>query len=583
MKILKDLGWFFRKEKRSYILGIASLFAISVLNLIPPMILGNVIDQITESSLTPVRLAYGIGVLLLTALAMYALRYLWRIFIFGTSFRLENEMRNTLFEHFTKMSASFYHQHRVGDLMAHATNDLKSVQAVAGSGVLQLADSALSGLTVLFAMFFGINWKLTIVAVLPMPLLVIGSQYLSKRLHKSFNVAQEAFSEMNNRVLENINGMKVTKTFGQEAFEIDNFKGIVDDVYKKNLKVTRYDAVFDPMVIMIITLSMILTFSVGVYLVSRGEITTGNFVTFINYIHQLTWPMMAIGFMFNTMNRGHVSYERIQKLLDMPQDIMNKDGASYNIPKGNIEFTIDTFRYPDQDDIRHVEDVSFVLNAGETLGIVGKTGSGKSTIIKLLLREYDIYEGSILFGGTSIKDYDVSHYRDAFGYVPQDPFLFSMSILDNIRFGNPDATLEDVRNAARVADVDEDIQGFEQRYDTVIGERGVSLSGGQKQRIAMARAILLNPECLILDDALSAVDAKTEEIILGNLKSLRQDKTTIIIAHRFSALQHAQNILVMDDGHVVESGNHFELMRNMGWYAEIFKLQEFSKEAKSHE
>lgn len=578
MKILSDLSWFFKKEKKSYISGILALLGISILNLIPAKIMGNIIDSIKDKTLTPQTLVMGVGGFLLCAVMMYILRYLWRIFIFGTAFRLENELRNDLFKHFTKMSPAFYQQHRTGDLMAHATNDLKSVQAVAGQGVLQLADSVLSGATVLLAMIFLINWKLTLVAILPMPLLILCSQALSKRLHKTFNVAQEAFSDMNNRVLENINGMKVTKTFGQEVYEVENFKGIVKDVYEKNLRVTRYDAMFDPMIIMIITLCLVLSFIMGIYLINIGDITTGNFVTFVNYIHQLTWPMMALGFMFNTMNRGLVSYERITKLLDIPEDIINHPDALNQAPQGDIHFEVNHFKYPDQEDSANLKHVSFTLNKGETLGIVGKTGSGKSSIIKLLLREYDEFDGTIEFGGIKISQYDVTQYRNAFGYVPQDPFLFSMSIADNIRFGKPDANLDAVRMAAQIADVDKDIIGFEKGYDTLIGERGVSLSGGQKQRIAMARAILMDSECLILDDALSAVDAKTEERILKNLKQLRKHKTTVIIAHRFSALQHAQNIIVLEDGQVIEHGNHKELMLRHGWYAEIFNLQEFSKE-----
>ncbi len=578
MKILRDLFWYIKQEKKSYVIGVSALFLLSLVNLIPARILGHLIDRIGSQSLTSTDLIYGIGVFIGIALLVYLLRYIWRIHIFGTAYRLENQLRNELFAHFTKMSPTFYHQYRVGDLMAHATHDLKSVRAVAGVGILQLCDSLFSGTATLLAMFLLIDVKLTLITIIPMPFLIIGSQVLSKKLHKSFNLAQEAFSEMNNRVLENINGIKVTKTFGQEAAEIKNFGRLVDDVYQKNLNVTRYDALFDPMVIMIIAASLILTFSFGTYYVIKEYISVGQFVTLINYIHQLTWPMMAIGFMYNNLKRGQVSYERITKLLNEPIDIQNQVEAFANIPQGDIDFQVKNFNYPDQIEEVHLTDVNFHLAAGSTLGLVGKTGSGKSTVIKLLLREYDVEQGLIQYGQKVIKDYDVNAYRQAYGYVPQDPFLFSLTILDNIRFGKMEASLAEVRQAAKIAAVDSDIIGFEQGYDTIIGERGVSLSGGQKQRIAMARAILLNPECLILDDALSAVDAKTEEQILANLKTLRQHKTTIIIAHRLSALQHAQEIVVLEHGMIKERGNHAALMAQNGWYAEIFRLQELASE-----
>lgn len=579
MKILKELTWFFKKEKKAYFFGLSALLLISLLSLIPPKLLGYMIDIMEAETMTPTVLLMGIGGFVLVAILMYGLRYVWRIFIFGTAFRLENSMRDSIFKHLTRLSSSFFENRRAGELMALATHDLNSVQAVAGRGVLQMFDSLFSGVSVLLAMFLTISWKLALIAILPMPLLIIASQYLSKKLHKTFHVAQEAFSDMNNRVLENINGIKVTKTFGQERNEINRFKNLSYDVYQKNLAVTRYDALFDPVIIMISTLCIFLTLVAGSYFVFEGEISTGDLATIINYIYQLNWPMMAIGFMFNTMNRGLVSYERISELLNVKPEIINLENENRNIPKGDIEFDIKHFNYPKAEDEDGVglSDVSFNLLSGETLGIVGKTGAGKSTIIRLLLREFDDYDGMIKFGDKLAKDYNLYAYRDGFGYVPQEPFLFSMSIIDNIRFGKPDATVEQVHEAAALADVHRDIMGFEQQYETVIGERGVSLSGGQKQRIAMARAILLNPECLILDDALSAVDAKTEEIILKNLRNIRQDKTTIIVAHRFSALKHAHHILVLDMGSIIERGNHDDLLLAQGWYSQIFKLQEFAQ------
>ncbi|MDF9823674.1 ATP-binding cassette subfamily B multidrug efflux pump [Breznakia sp. PF5-3] len=582
MKIFKHLSWFFKQEKKAYISGIFALFIIAVINLIPPKIMGDMIDEISSKSLTKESLIISIVILLVNAALIFVMRYVWRICIFGAAFRLERILRLRLFEHFTKMSASFFQKYRVGDLMAHATNDLKSIQRVAGAGVLQFADAVMTGCSVLFAMMFGIHFKLTLITLLPMPLMIIGSQLLSKRLHTTFTVAQQAFSSMNNRVHESITGVKVTKTFGQEKEEVEKFHDETMDVYKKNMKVVIYDAGFDPLIEVIVVLCYIFLFVFGAQFIQSGEITVGNLVTLVNYMNMLIWPMLAFGFLYNTIERGNVSYERIQNLLIIKPDIKDKENAIDEVPSGNIEFEVKKFTYDPK--LKPVlQDIIFTLPQGETLGVVGKTGAGKTTLIKLLLREYDHYQGTIIFGSHEINDYKLNSYHAAIGYVPQDQFLFSSTIEDNIRFGNTHASHEDVIAAAKMAAVHDDIIGFSEGYDTVIGERGVSLSGGQKQRIAIARALILNPEVLILDDSLSAVDAKTEEMILEALKENRKGKTTIIVAHRFSAIKHSHLILVMDEGKIVERGIHDELITKDGWYGKIYDQQELYEGGEHHE
>lgn len=580
MRIFKELGWFFKEEKWSYFWGIIALLIIAILNLIPPLIMGELIDLIDSGTLTSPKLITMLLYIIVLAFIVYALRYVWRICIFGAAFRLERNMRGSLFKHFTKMDSTFYHEHRVGDLMAHATNDLKSVQRVAGGGVLQLADALMTGIFVIAAMAFTIHWKLTVVALLPMPIMIIGSQILSKKLHITFAKAQEAFSDMNNRTHEAVSGIKVTKTFGQEEAEIQRFKEETEDVYQKNMAVTKYDAAFDPLIMIVIVLCFILVFLVGALLIKDGELTIGQLVAFVSYTHLLIWPMLAFGFLYNTVERGNVSYERIKTLFKMQSDIKNIEQPILIKPKGNIQVDIGSYTYPNEE-VPVLQNINFTLQQGETLGIVGKTGSGKTTLIKLLLRDYDT-SGTILYDGHDIKEYHLDTLHQTIGYVPQDQFLFSTTIEDNIRFGNIEASLEEVQQAAKIACVHEDIMGFEEAYKTIIGERGVSLSGGQKQRIAIARALLLNPEILILDDALSAVDAKTEESILEALKNNRQHKTTIIVAHRLSAINHARLILVLEEGRIEERGNHASLLNNQGWYAEIFSKQELYKEVEQH-
>ena len=579
MGVLKKLFWFFKKEKWSYIIGILSLLLIAILNLLPVKIIGKLTDYIDTHTLTAELLFWCVISLLFLALTIYGLRYLWRICIFGVSMKLEKKLRNDLFEHFTKMSAAFYHNNRVGDLMAHATNDVKSVQRLAGGGVLQAVDAVMTGASVLCAMAFTISFKLTLVAIIPLPLIIFGAQFLGKKLHSTFFKAQEAFSDMNNRVHETVAGIKVTKSFGQEESEIEKFIGDTEDVKQKNMLVAKYDSYFDPLITMVITLSFVFVFMYGLKLMQNNEISTGDMVSFISYIYSLIWPMMAFGFFYNTIERGNVAYERIETLLNVKEDIINHDDAVAEIPRGKLAVNIKSFSYPDNPDTRVLDKFKFTLNSGETLGLVGKTGSGKSSLIKLLLREYDNYEGTIKFGQHKLMEYDILYLRKAIGYVPQEQFLFSMSILDNIKFGNPEATFEEVEKVAKIAAIHEDIMGFPAKYETLVGERGVSLSGGQRQRLAIARALLLDPELLILDDSLSAVDAKTEEAILDSLKNSRANKTTIISAHRLSALAHAQLILVVESGSIIEQGNHQSLMANEGWYAMVYHQQELSREA----
>jgi len=573
MQIFKKLSWFFKQEKKAYFKGIFALGVIAILNLFPPMIIGGIIDEIEFHLVTFEDVVRAALILVGNALIMFFMRYLWRIYIFGAAFRLERILRFRLFEHFTKMSATFFQKYRVGDLMAHATNDLRSIQRLAGLGVLQLADALMTGGSVLFAMVVFVDVKLTLLTLLPMPLMVIGSQMIGKKLHITFHASQQAFSSMNNRTHESVEGIKVTKTFGQEEQEIESFKAESEDVYKKNMRTVLFDAAFDPMIEIIIIACYVLLFVFGAKMIQDGNVTIGDLVAMVSYMNMLIWPMLAFGFLYNNVERGNVSYSRIEELLNIQSQIQNVEHPVMHSPSGDICFELNHFAYDKQSEIV-LQDIHFKLKKGQTLGIAGKTGSGKTTLIKLLLHEFDHYQGTIRFGDYEIYKYDIDCYHQAFGYVPQDQFLFSASIIDNIRFGCMQASKEEVIAAAKMAAVHEDIEGFAQGYETIVGERGVSLSGGQKQRIAIARALLLNPEVLILDDSLSAVDAKTEEQILNTLKQNRINKTTIIVAHRFSAIKHANFIIVLDEGKIKESGVHNALIKQDGWYAFINSQQE---------
>lgn len=571
MSIIQKLWWFFKLEKRRYLVGIVALVLVSVLNLIPPMVMGRVIDAITSGQLTQKDLLLDLFYLLLAAFGMYYLRYVWRMYILGTSYRLGQIMRSRLFEHFTKMSPAFYQTYRTGDLMAHATNDINALTRLAGGGVMSAVDASITALVTLLTMLFSISWQMTLVAILPLPFMAYATSRLGRKTHKAFGESQAAFSELNNKVQESVSGIKVTKSFGYQADELKSFQAVNELTFQKNLQTMKYDSLFDPMVLLFVGSSYVLTLLVGSLMVQKGQITVGNLVTFISYLDMLVWPLMAIGFLFNITQRGKVSYQRIEELLSQKSPVQDSEFPLEGIENGRLEYDIDSFAFEDDETLT---DIHFSLEKGQTLGLVGQTGSGKTSLIKLLLREYDVDKGAIYLNGHDIRDYRLTDLRSLMGYVPQDQFLFATSILDNIRFGNHKLPLSAVEEATKLAQVYQDIVDMPQGFDTLIGEKGVSLSGGQKQRLAMSRAMILDPDILILDDSLSAVDAKTEYAIIDNLKETRREKTTIITAHRLSAVVHADLILVLQNGQIIERGTHEDLLAMDGWYAQTYQSQQ---------
>ena len=571
MSIIQKLWWFFKLEKRRYLVGIVALILVSVLNLIPPMVMGRVIDAITSGRLTQDELLLHLFYLLLAAFGMYYLRYVWRMYILGTSYRLGQIMRSRLFEHFTRMSPAFYQNYRTGDLMAHATNDINALTRLAGGGVMSAVDASITALVTLLTMIFSISWQMTLVAILPLPFMAYATSRLGRKTHKAFGESQAAFSELNNKVQESVSGIKVTKSFGYQSNELASFQEVNDLTFQKNLQTMKYDSLFDPMVLLFVGSSYALTLLVGAFMVQAGQVTVGNLVTFISYLDMLVWPLMAIGFLFNITQRGKVSYQRIESLLSQESPVKDPESPLDGIENGRLDYAIDRFAFENEETLR---DIHFSLEKGQTLGLVGQTGSGKTALIKLLLREYDVDQGAIYLNGHDIRDYRLADLRSLMGYVPQDQFLFASSILENICFGNPDLPFSAVEEATQLAQVYQDIQAMPEGFDTVIGEKGVSLSGGQKQRLAMSRAMILNPDILILDDSLSAVDAKTEFAIIDNLKETRKDKSTIITAHRLSAVVHADLILVMQNGRIIERGTHEDLLALDGWYAQTYQSQQ---------
>ncbi len=571
MKVFLDLMWFFKEEKKKYIWGIIMLAFVSFLSLVPPYIVGVIVDHIEGNSLTSSILVTWGGVLVGVAVAVYIFRYFWRIMIFGASIRLARKLRNQLYEHFTKMSPNFYHKRRTGDLMAHSTNDIRAIEQTAGVGVLTLVDSLLMGSFVIITMATTISWKLTLIALLPMPIMAIATSYYGSLLHERFGKAQAAFSGLNDKVQESMSGIRVIKTFGYEKDDVESFRKKSEDVVNKNISVARVDALFDPTISLVVSISYFLAIFFGAKYVVAGDLSIGELTSFTIYLGLLIWPMLAFGWLFNIVERGRASYNRVSSLLNVTADITDVNEPFEQQPVGEIQYKIDSFNYTEKETV--LRNVDFTLQKGETLGVVGRTGSGKTTLMKLFMRQFDIEDGEIFFSNRNIKNYSLDALRKSIGYVPQDHFLFSATIADNIAFAKPNASMSEIIEAAKLASIHQDIVQLPDGYETIVGERGVTLSGGQKQRISIARALIANPEVLILDDSLSAVDAKTEEAILDALRELRHGKTTMITAHRLSAIKHANVIIVLDGGEIIQKGTHEELMAVDGWYKEMYEKQ----------
>ncbi|MGL6053287.1 MAG: ABC transporter transmembrane domain-containing protein [Aeromonas salmonicida] len=573
MSVFSRLGWFFKEQWRRYLIAISLLMMVALLTVIPPKVVGWVVDGIAKGSLDNDTLMGYLAGLFVLGLLIYLLRYVWRVMLFGASYRLAYVLRNRLFSHFTRMSPDFYQRHRTGDLMAHATNDIQAVEMTAGEGVLTLVDSIIVGVLVLSIMCSQYSWQLTLLSLLPLPVMAFFMNRFGTQIYKEFKAAQGAFSRLNNKTQEALSGVRVLKSYAVESLEDKGFAELTRQAGACNMAVARIDAKFDPVIYLCIGCSYFLAVAGGSVLVVRDELTLGELTSFTMYLGQLIWPMFAIAWLFNIIERGSAAYSRIESMLAERSDIEEPTEPAIFASPFPLQAKGVSYQLAQRTLLRHVD---FTLHSGGMLGIVGRTGAGKSSLLKLLMRLANPTSGELTMGAVPIAQLALGDLRGQFAYVPQEPFLFSTTIAANIALGRPDASQEEIERVARIACVHDDICRFPKGYETEVGEKGVTLSGGQKQRLSIARALLLAAPILVLDDALSAVDAHTEQQILQALKAHR--RTLILVSHRMTAVEQADEILVLEQGYISERGRHGALMAHNGWYADMVRYQRLEQD-----
>lgn len=590
MKQKNTLFYYIGKYKWKYIAGTIILLVVDILNLYIPQFTGEITDGLQSHSMGMDGVVQGIIKILLVGLILTIGRFCWRYFIFGSARRIEYEIRNDMFAHLETLSMRYFNENKTGELMSYFTNDLNAVRMSIGPAVITTFDAIILTILVLGKMITHVDLRLTIMAVIPLGIIAGGGIWYGKQAEKRFREKQQAFSDLTDQVQESISGVRVIKAFVQERKEMQAFAKSNKNNKDKNMKVVKLQATVMPLLDVVVGFSSLITLFYGGYLTMIGEISLGRFIAFNQYINMLVWPMIAVGDSITFFSQGRASYKRIQSVFKEEADIFDevpleefmKEQEGKSDLQGEIQFKGLSFAYNYQDK-PVLEDINLTVEKGSTLAILGRTGSGKTTLANLLLRMYNTEHDRITIDGIDIREIPLKVLRESIAYVPQDNFLFSDTLGNNIAFGSESNKKEQIEEAAKQACIHDNIMDFPFQYETIVGERGVTLSGGQKQRSSIARALMKEAPILILDDALSAVDTDTEERILKNLKDNRQGKTTIIIAHRISTIQNADRILVLEDGKMAEYGTHNTLLEQEGIYANLYRKQQLERQLVAQE
>ncbi|MEN2984417.1 MAG: ABC transporter ATP-binding protein [Dictyoglomaceae bacterium] len=575
--LLRHIKEFLKEHKKDYLRGVIALLLTDIFQLIIPRFLGWGVDGLKKGYFRIKEILIYSLLLVVFAILTALFRYFWRMSIIPASRKLEAKIRDKYFSHLQRLSINYFNYRKTGELMALATNDLNAVRELFGFGVIMFFDTLFLGiLSIIFLL--SINIKLTLYLLIPLPLITFSIFFFGRITHQRFKYVQEGFARLTDKVEETIAGIRVVKAYVQEEGELKSFLEKSKDLLEKNIKLVKVWGFMFPSIEFLAGLCVLIIFYYGGLSVLRGEISLGDFIAFNGYIGLLIWPMVALGQVVNVFQRGKASLERINEVLDETPEIRDYKDAIYKERlEGKISFKNVYFSYSSNNSWV-LEDISFEISPGKFLGITGPVGSGKTTLVSLIPRLFDINKGEIFIDDIPIKKLSLNSLRKNIGFVPQDNFLFSDTIANNIKFGNLSISDEKIEELVKLTALDEDLKDFPYGLDTVIGERGVTLSGGQKQRVALARALALDPPILILDDALSAVDTHTERKILNNLREIRKNKTLIVIAQRLSVIQDADEIIVLKDGRIIERGNHKELMKYGGFYAKLYEEQQLEAE-----
>ncbi|MBY7800722.1 ATP-binding cassette domain-containing protein [Vibrio fluvialis] len=572
MQLFQHLKWFFRQHRFTYALALSMLFAVAMLNMAVPWFIGHAIDKLLETRDFS-QAEFYLFALLGVSILVYLLRYGWRRVLFGTSYQLGNILREQFYHRLLRQGQAFYNQHSTGDLMARATNDIDAVEMAAGEGILSGFDGLMTFILVLVMMFVFIDWQLAVLAILPFPFMGYGFYKLSNRIHHQFKDTLDSFSTLNEQAQQSVAGIRMIKSMGREAIEADKFERIAEQSAQSTYKVQRSEALFDPIIQLSLGAALLIALLMGGWQISSGNLTVGQLTSFTLYLSELIWPMYAFGWLMNILQRGNAAIGRLEELLNLPDSINDQgttEPAGYALAIEHV-----SFHYPETGQ-PSLSNISLQVGENRVLGIAGATGAGKSTLLYLLMRYWEAEQGSIEVNGIPIQSIPLPALRNLYAYVPQDAFLFSMSIMENIRIGRSQASDEEVHQAAKLAAIHDDILQFPEGYQTLVGERGVTLSGGQRQRISIARALISQAPILVLDDALSAVDIKTEKVIIEHLQQ-RREQTLIVVSHRLSAIERADEIVVLAHGEMIEKGTHRELIRQDGWYARMAAYQQMEQ------